>query len=150
MDDPGRPNLETLDLERFLAAQAPVYPAVLDELRAGRKRTHWMWFVFPQLAGLGHSAMARRFALSGLAAARAYLAHTVLGGRLRDCTALVLGVEERSVGEIFGSPDDLKFRSSMTLFAQAGPGETLFTEALETCFDGRPDELTLRLLEGDR
>jgi uncharacterized protein (DUF1810 family) len=105
---------DRFQLERFLDAQQPVYETVLGELRAGRKRSHWMWFIFPQIAGLGHSAMAARFALSSLGEAVAYLAHPVLGRRLRECTTLVAGVEGRSIAEIFGSPDDMKFRSSMT------------------------------------
>jgi uncharacterized protein (DUF1810 family) len=106
-------------LQRFLDAQAPVYERVLGELRAGRKRSHWMWFVFPQIAGLGQSEMARRYAISSLAEAKTYREHPVLGARLRDCTALVNQVDGRSIDEIFGYPDDLKFHSSMTLFARA-------------------------------
>jgi len=109
------------DLERFLDAQAPVIGQVQSELRAGTKRTHWMWFVFPQIAGLGHSAMAQRYAIASLDEAKAYAAHPVLGARLRDCTALVLAVEGKTVHQIFGSPDDLKFHSCMTLFARAAP-----------------------------
>src|SRR5271163_4329683 len=107
------------DLERFVKAQAGVYERVCAELRAGRKQTHWMWFVFPQIRGLGSSSMAVRFGISSLAEAQAYLAHAVLGPRLRECAGIVCGVEGKSVGEIFGSPDDLKFHSSMTLFAKA-------------------------------
>ena len=133
----------------FVAAQAPVYAEVEAELRAGRKASHWMWFVFPQLLGLGHSEMSRRYALSSLADARAYLAHPLLGPRLRHCTGLVNAVEERSVHDIFGSPDDLKFHSSMTLFHLAAPEEGLFTTALGRYFAGREDRATLDLLEGD-
>src|SRR4029077_21032235 len=104
------------DLKRFLDAQAPVIDRVRSELRAGAKRSHWMWFVFPQIAGLGHSAMAQRYAIASLDEAKAYAAHPVLGARLRECTALVLAVEDKSVHAIFGSPDDLKFHSCMTLF----------------------------------
>src|SRR6187402_3110421 len=108
-------------LQRFVDAQQPVYTAVLAELRAGRKRSHWMWFVFPQLTGLGHSAMAHHYAIASLDEARSYLSHPVLGARLRECSALVLALDHRSIHEIFGSPDDLKFHSSMTLFDRAEP-----------------------------
>jgi uncharacterized protein (DUF1810 family) len=138
------------EFSHFVAAQAPVYAEVEAELRAGRKTSHWMWFVFPQLSGLGHSDMARRFALGSLGAARAYLAHPVLGSRLRHCTGLVNAVEERSAHAIFGSPDDLKFHSSMTLFHLAAPTEALFTTALAKYFAGREDGPTLDLLEGER
>jgi uncharacterized protein (DUF1810 family) len=134
------------NLLRFVDAQAGVYDQVLAELRAGRKRSHWIWFIFPQLAGLGHSAMANRFAMASLQEARAYLAHPVLGARLRECSRVVLGIEERSVHEIFGSPDDLKFRSCMTLFSRADPGEPLFQQCLDKYFEGRGDERTLALL----
>jgi uncharacterized protein (DUF1810 family) len=139
----------------FLDAQDPVYPTVLAELRAGRKRTHWMWFVFPQIAGLGFSEMSRRFALAGLEEARAYLQHPVLGGRLVECTQAVLvhapgvGGENKSVHEIFGSPDDRKFFSSMTLFAHAAealPGAWPFRAALEAFFEGSEDGETVRRL----
>lgn len=120
--------------------------AVRAELRAGRKRTHWMWFVFPQLSGLGHSAMAERYAIGSLAEAKDYAAHPVLGPRLRECTERVLAVPDRTVHDIFGSPDDLKFHSCMTLFARAVPEDALFRTALERCFDGREDPLTLARL----
>lgn len=136
------------DLARFLQAQAPVYGQVLAELRDGCKRSHWMWFIFPQLAGLGHSAMARRFAIASLDEAKAYLAHAVAGARLRECSGLVLAVHERSIHEIFGSPDDLKFRSSMTLFSRADPGEPVFHECLRKYFAGQGDPQTLALLQG--
>src|SRR5512135_3336619 len=134
------------DLQRFLDAQAPVMDAVMAELRAGEKRTHWMWFVFPQLAGLGHSPTARFYALAGRAEAEAYLAHPVLGARLRDCVEAVLAVEGRDAHAIFGSPDDLKFRSCLTLFDAIAPGETLFRRALEKLYPAGPDPLTLALL----
>jgi len=134
------------DLERFVDAQRPVYDTVLRELRAGRKRSHWMWFIFPQIAGLGHSAMAQRFALSSLDEAAAYLAHPVLGPRLRECAALVAGIEGRSIAEIFGDPDDRKFRSSMTLFAQAAPEEKIFMDCLRRYFGGEEDRETLARL----
>lgn len=135
------------DLERFVRAQAPVYDAVLDELRAGRKRSHWMWFIFPQIAGLGHSAMAQRYALASLDEAAAYLAHPVLGGRLRECAALVLAVPDGSVGEIFGHPDNMKFHSSMTLFAAVPGTDPVFGQNLDKYFRGGPDSLTLARLK---
>jgi uncharacterized protein (DUF1810 family) len=131
---------------RFLEAQAAVYAQVLDELRRGQKRTHWMWFMFPQLAGLGRSEMARRYALQSKEEASHYAAHPVLGNRLRECTRLVLGQPGRSAREIFGQPDDIKFRSSMTLFEAAVPGEPLFAAVLEQFFEGSRDELTLSML----
>ena len=134
------------DLERFVAAQEPVYEKVRAELEEGRKRSHWMWFVFPQLAGLGASAMAQRYAIHSLAEAAAYLAHPLLGVRLKECVGVVNRVEGRSAYEIFGHPDDLKFHSSMTLFAAAAPQEPLFAEALRKYFDGRRDPLTLTKL----
>jgi uncharacterized protein (DUF1810 family) len=134
------------NLQRFLDAQAPVYDAVLKELRAGRKSSHWMWFIFPQLAGLGHSAMARQFAIGSLDEARAYLQHPLLGPRLRACTQLVLDVTGRSAEEIFSYPDHLKFRSCMTLFLTAATHNKLFKDALLKYFDGKPDQRTLDLL----
>jgi len=127
------------DAERFLSAQAPVIDTVRRELRAGRKQSHWMWFVFPQLAGLGHSEMARRYALASVEEARDYLAHPVLGPRLVECTELVNAVRGASIREVLGSPDDLKFRSCMTLFAQAAPEEPVFRAALRQWFDGTGD-----------
>jgi uncharacterized protein (DUF1810 family) len=135
-----------LKLERFVEAQAPVYDQALGELRAGRKQSHWMWFVFPQIAGLGHSVMAQTYAIQSLEEARAYLAHPLLGSRLRECTQAVVDIEGKSAHEIFGSPDDLKFRSSMTLFAHAAPDERLFRATLEKYFDGEVDALTLEKL----
>jgi uncharacterized protein (DUF1810 family) len=139
------------DLERFVTAQEPVFAAALAELRAGRKRTHWMWFIFPQLRGLGCSETASFYGLASLDEARAYLAHTLLGPRLERCTNAVLGIEGRTVHEIFGSPDDMKFHSSMTLFAIAANGaggETAspYQDALGRWFQGTPDPRTLRLL----
>ena len=134
------------DLQRFVDAQAPVYAAVLAELRAGAKRSHWMWFVFPQIAGLGHSSTARHYAIASLEEAQAYLAHPVLGERLLTCTVLINQVQGRSAHAIFGSPDDMKFRSSMTLFARAAPSVPAFSEALGRYFAGEPDPLTLDLL----
>jgi uncharacterized protein (DUF1810 family) len=137
---------DTHDLLRFVEAQAPVFDAVTAELAAGRKRTHWMWFVFPQIEGLGASPTARRYAIRSLDEARAYLAHPVLGERLRRCTDLVLAVEGRSITAILGSPDDVKFRSSMTLFGRAAPGEARFRAALARHFGGEPDAATLARL----
>lgn len=131
------------DLERFVSAQAPVYARACAELRAGRKTSHWMWFIFPQIAGLGSSAMAQSFAISSLAEAKAYLDHPVLGPRLVACTKLVNEIEGRSARQIFGSPDDLKFRSSMTLFAEAAGDKRVFIEALRRYFAGEADRLTL-------
>jgi uncharacterized protein (DUF1810 family) len=131
------------DLQRFIDAQRPLYDRVLNELRAGRKRTHWMWFVFPQIEGLGHSAMAQTYAIASREEAAAYLKHPLLGGRLEECTALVNAIADKSAHDIFGSPDDVKFRSSMTLFAQVAKGHSLFHEAIEKYSAGRFDEATL-------
>jgi uncharacterized protein (DUF1810 family) len=134
-----------IDMQRFIAAQEGVYPDALAELRAGRKRTHWMWFIFPQLAGLGVSATAQRYAIASLDEARAYLDHPVLGPRLRECAAAMLAVEGKSATRILGYPDDLKLRSSMTLFARAAADPTLFQAVLDRYYDG-PDTRTLDLL----
>jgi len=131
------------DLQRFVEAQNPVYAKVCSELREGRKRSHWMWFVFPQIVGLGSSPLARKFAISSLVEAAAYLVHPILGPRLAECTKLVNLVEGRSVAEIFGHPDDLKFRSSMTLFARARQDNQVFVAALQKYFKGEPDPATL-------
>jgi uncharacterized protein (DUF1810 family) len=141
------PAADPFDLERFVTAQEPVYRDVIAELRDGRKRSHWMWFVFPQLRGLGGSAMAARYGISSLEEADAYLRHPVLGPRLRECTQLVNGVQGRSVGEIFGSPDDLKLCSSMTLFARAADDNADFVALLDKFYDGRYDERTLERLQ---
>jgi uncharacterized protein (DUF1810 family) len=140
------PMTDPFDLQRFVDAQAPAFEAACDELRAGRKRGHWMWFVFPQLRGLGHSAMAERYGIGSLAEARAYLAHPLLGSRLARCTRLVLQGQARGVHAIFGSPDDLKFHSCMTLFAKASGDGVVFDDTLRAMFDGRPDAATLGLL----
>jgi uncharacterized protein (DUF1810 family) len=135
---------DRFDLRRFVEAQAGVYDQVCAELRAGRKRSHWMWFVFPQIRGLGSSEMAVRYAISGREEARAYLDHAVLGPRLKECAGIVVGVTGKTVGEIFGYPDDLKFHSSMTLFAEVeGPSERVFHEALKKYFGGKTDKGTL-------
>jgi uncharacterized protein (DUF1810 family) len=136
------------DLQRFVDAQNPVFMEVCSELRQGWKTGHWMWFIFPQLRGLGSSAMANRYAIASLAEAAAYLDHPLLGPRLRQCAQLVTEVKCRTIGEIFGRPDDLKFRSSMTLFAHATSDNAVFTEALQTYFGGTFDPLTLDRLQG--
>ena len=134
------------DLERFVSAQADVIERVRAELQRGRKQSHWMWFVFPQLAGLGSSPMANRYAIASLAEARAYLVHPLLGARLRECSELVLAIEGKKAGDMFGAPDDLKFRSCLTLFAEAAPDEIVFNVALEKYFAGAKDPRTLALL----
>jgi uncharacterized protein (DUF1810 family) len=131
------------DLQRFVDAQRDVYATALAELRAGHKRTHWMWFIFPQIEGLGGSEMARRYAIRSADEAAAYLAHPVLGPRLRECTSAVAMHGERDIGDIFGHPDDLKFHSCMTLFADIAPDESLFQACLDRFFDGAPDTATL-------
>ena len=136
-------------LERFVTAQAAVYPAVLRELRAGRKKSHWMWFVFPQRRGLGRSSFAERYGIASKEEARAYLAHEVLGARLRECTQLVLAVDHDDAHRIFGSPDDLKFRSSMTLFDVVAPGD-VFGRAIERFCGGVRDPRTIEMLKKER
>jgi uncharacterized protein (DUF1810 family) len=131
------------DLQRFVDAQNPVYDKVRAELREGCKTSHWMWFIFPQIAGLGSSPLARRFALSSLSEASAFLEHPILGPRLAECARLVNLVEGRTIEQIFGHPDDLKFRSSMTLFAHASTDNQLFIDALRKYFDGEFDPATL-------
>jgi uncharacterized protein (DUF1810 family) len=145
MTDPAV-GASTADLERFVAAQADRHDAILRELRGGRKTGHWMWFVFPQLAGLGRSDTARFYAIGSLEEARAYLGHPVLGPRLRECAAALLGVRGRTADEILGAVDARKLRSSMTLFHRAGPEEPVFREVLERYFDGSADDLTDGLL----
>lgn len=152
--DGGQSRLRSLrltadSLERFLQAQEPVIERVLAELRAGRKGSHWMWFVFPQIQGLGESPMAQRFAISSRAEAEEYLQHPVLGPRLRECTRLVNAIEGRGVEEIFGYPDWLKFHSSMTLFAHATADNRLFLDALRKYFGDEYDHLTLERLAGE-
>ena len=137
------------DLERFVEAQDRVYADVRRELAAGRKATHWMWFVFPQLRGLGRSATAQYYGIDSRGEALAYLQHPVLGARLRECVELVLTVDGHTVHGIFGSPDDLKFRSSMTLFATVAPAEPLFQRALDRYFGGAPDAVTLAILASE-
>lgn len=133
------------NVQRFLEAQVHVYDAVLDELRVGEKSRHWMWYIFPQITGLGHSGTAEKFAIASLDEAKAYLQHPVLGSRLRECTQPVLNVEGRSAEQIFGYPDHLKFRSCLTLFMTATTDNKVFNDALLKYFDGKPDTLTLDL-----
>jgi uncharacterized protein (DUF1810 family) len=137
---------DAYNLHRFLDAQEHVYDTVLNELRAGRKSSHWIWFIFPQIAGLGHSEISQKFAIGSLDEAKAYLQHPTLGPRLRACTQLVLDVNGRNAEEIFSCPDNLKFRSCMTLFLTAATDNTLFNNALLTYFDGKPDQSTLDIL----
>jgi uncharacterized protein (DUF1810 family) len=136
----------TYDLERFVDAQARVYESVLDELGRGRKVGHWIWFIFPQVAGLGSSEMSQRYAIASLAEARAYLDHPILGARLRACIAAIMATEGRTADEIFGSLDAMKVRSSMTLFHRAAPDDPLFGEGLARFYDGVPDARTDALL----
>jgi uncharacterized protein (DUF1810 family) len=138
---------DPFDLQRFVNAQNPVFEEVCAELRAGRKRSHWIWFIFPQLRGLGHSATSTAFGISSRKEAEAYLKHAVLGPRLRDCTRLVNLVEGRAIDQIFGFPDDMKFRSSMTLFADVASDSQVFKDALDKYFKGEPDPLTLERLQ---
>jgi len=141
MDDPH-------DLNRFLLAQARDYGTAMAELRAGAKRSHWMWYVFPQVDGLGYSSVSKQYAIRSADEARAYLAHPVLGKRIVDCCRAVLMVKERTARQIFGTPDDLKLRSSMTLFAQVSEPGSAFHIVLDRYFDGVPDPRTLELLAG--
>jgi uncharacterized protein (DUF1810 family) len=139
MDDP-------FNLQRFVDAQDGVFDRVCAELRAGRKRSHWMWYVFPQISGLGSSPTAQKFAISSVAEAKAYLSHPMLGPRLRACTELVNAIDSRSIEEVFGYPDHLKFHSSMTLFARAAPRDPVFRAALQKFFGGNEDPGTLERL----
>jgi uncharacterized protein (DUF1810 family) len=135
------------DLQRFVDAQSEVFEEVLSELRAGRKTSHWIWFIFPQIKGLGHSATAREFAILSREEAAAYAAHPILGPRLRECTRLVNAIGGRGIRQILGTPDDLKFRSSMTLFAQVCPDDPIFTHAINKYHGGEFDALTLDFLK---
>jgi len=134
------------NLERFVQAQAPLYATVVKELKAGRKASHWMWFIFPQIAGLGSSVTAREFAIVSADEAAAYLAHPLLGKRLRECSALVLAIDGKQADEIFAPPDHLKFHSSMTLFAEVAPDEAVFQDCINKFFDGEPDAATVDAL----
>jgi uncharacterized protein (DUF1810 family) len=138
------------ELERFVRAQGPVYEGVRQELLSGRKTTHWMWFVFPQLRGLGRSAMAHQYGIASMDEAVDYLKHPVLGSRLRECVGVVLATKGKSAHDIFGSPDDLKLRSCLTLFHAAAPTEPVFGDALQKFFNGEPDPRTLELIGSER
>ena len=137
---------DPFDLQRFVAAQQPVYDQVLKELTAGQKRAHWMWFIFPQLKGLGQSPAAKFYGITSIKEASAYLGHPLLGPHLTECTELVNAVEGRTAHGIFGSPDDLKFRSCVTLFSAAAPSEKVFRHALDKYFQGLADERTAAML----
>ncbi|SHE75277.1 Uncharacterized protein, DUF1810 family [Microbulbifer donghaiensis] len=137
---------DPFDLQRFVEAQSHNYDAALAELSAGQKRSHWMWYIFPQFRGLGHSAMAQRYAIKDLEEARAYLDHPVLGPRLKDCCEQLLQVEGRSAHEIMGSPDDIKLRSSMTLFSVVEDGSSVFDRVLNKYYDGQPDSRSLEII----
>ena len=137
---------DTFDLNRFLSAQAGVYPQVVSELRAGQKLSHWIWFIFPQMKGLGQSSHSHFYGIGSLDEAIAYTKHSVLGPRLEECTILVNLVQKKPIEQILGYPDDLKFRSSMTLFSRAAPENAVFKQALDKYFAGKPDQLTLELL----
>jgi uncharacterized protein (DUF1810 family) len=139
-------SVDPYDLQRFVDAQNPVFEKVCAELQSGQKRGHWMWFIFPQLRSLGSSQMAVKFGISSRQEAEAYLKHPILGPRLRECTGLVNLVKGRSIKEIFGYPDDLKLRSSMTLFASATPDNQVFRDALQKYFAGEVDRLTIEEL----
>ncbi len=138
--------MDPYNLQRFVDAQETVFEQARSELREGRKRSHWMWFIFPQIEGLGHSEVARKYAISGRDEAIAYLDHQILGPRLRECTRLVALLEGRSIEEIFGYPDDLKFHSSMTLFANVTASDQIFRDALEKYYAGQLDNATLERL----
>jgi len=143
-------NTDPYHLKRFLDAQADCIEQVEEELRNGRKQSHWMWFIFPQIKGLGSSAMANRYGISSRKESQAFLLHKILGLRLRHCTSLVLRIEGKSVEQIFGNPDDVKFRSCMTLFANVDSENSPFSEALQKYFGGKPDPLTIDLLNQER
>lgn len=140
------PDGDRFDLQRFVDAQADVYDIALAELRAGRKQSHWMWFVFPQIQGLGHSYMSTKYAISGLEEARAYIAHEILGKRLIECTHAVLDSRPTNARAVFGPIDSMKFRSCMTLFELAAPDVEVFSRALDALYDGRRDERTLEIV----
>jgi uncharacterized protein (DUF1810 family) len=147
---PAQMTSDPYNLRRFLDAQHSIYGQVRDELQGGQKESHWMWFIFPQIKGLGTSPTAQKYAITDIGEAKAYLDHSLLGFRLRDCTQLVNGVVGRSIEDIFGYPDHLKFHSSMTLFAKASAGDKMFTAALAKYFHGEFDRNTLKLLHTSR
>jgi uncharacterized protein (DUF1810 family) len=144
-----RPSISAVDpydLARFVEAQADDYVQALSEIRSGQKRSHWMWYIFPQFDGLGFSSTSRRYSIKSVAEAEAYLRHPILGPRLLECARAAIGVEGRSAWEVFGSPDDMKLRSSATLFASVSPAGSVFEQLLDRYFGGEPDDRTLRLL----
>jgi uncharacterized protein (DUF1810 family) len=141
--------MDSYNLNRFVQAQEHDYELALSEIRRGRKRSHWMWYIFPQYAGLGFSAMSQEYAIKSVAEAQAYLSHPILGQRLVECTEAVLAIEEKSAYEVFGSPDDLKLKSCATLFAQVSPPGSVFEQLLDEFYQGQRDEKTLRLLGQD-
>ena len=135
-----------MSLTRFITAQDPVYNDVLSELKSGQKRSHWMWFIFPEIDGLGHSAMAKRYAIKSADEAREYLSHPVLAKRLIECAETVKGIQDRSASQIFGYPDDMKFRSSLTLFASVSGEASIFHDLITKYYTGKPDERTIEIL----
>ena len=149
MADAKRTSEDPYDLDRFIQAQRNVYEQALAEIRSGHKRSHWMWYIFPQYAGLGSSPMSQRYAIKSGAEAEAYLQHPVLGPRLVECVAAAIGVEGRSASEVFGSPDDMKLRSSATLFAAVSPPGSVFERLLDKYFDGERDHRTIEIMDGD-
>lgn len=138
---------DQFNLERFIVAQEKVYSTVIKELKSGTKISHWMWFVFPQIEGLGRTEIAKKYAIKSLDEAKSYVAHPVLGKRLQECIELVLDIDEKSANDIFGYPDDLKFKSSMTLFLRAAPHIDLFQRAINKYYDGQQDRLTIKFLD---
>ncbi len=147
MANNGNSTNDPFDLKRFLDAQEENYERALSELRAGQKRSHWMWYVFPQIDGLGRSATARHYAIKSIEEAQEYLSHPVIGARLLECTETVLGIRKKTVSEIFGFPDDMKFKSSMTLFAQISESDCVFVKVIDKFFSGQQDNKTIQLLE---
>jgi uncharacterized protein (DUF1810 family) len=145
MPSPGRSANDPHDLQRFIDAQAPVFEAVRAELSAGRKRSHWMWFIFPQIDGLGASSMSKRYAIRSIAEAKAYLDHPLLGPRLLESAEAALAVQTSSALDLFGSPDDMKLRSCATLFASVSSEDSVFSQLINKYFDGKPDDRTLQL-----
>lgn len=141
---------DSFNLARFVAAQQGVYERIVDELRSGRKKSHWMWYIFPQIDGLGRSETARHYAIKSFDEARAYLAHPLLGVRLVECCETILAVRDKSASEIFGFPDDMKLKSCLTLFAAAAEGSSVFSRVLDKYFDGKPDRRTIDLLGCDK
>lgn len=136
-----------MNLNRFIEAQKNVYPQVLRELKNGKKTSHWMWFIFPQIEGLGYSSTARYYAIKGITEATEYMAHPILGARLLECSNIILKIEGKTADDIFGYPDNMKLKSSMTLFNSATPQHKVFVNVLEKCFSGEPDEQTLSILK---